>query len=181
VSVESELKKQGKAVKQLEEKRSALDSKVAHFKNEMAALDFSEELYDQLEKERSDLEPVIANLRDTVRSLTAQLQCRLSFNYTDPVRGFDRSKVKGIVARLVKVLDPKYSTALEVAAGGKLYQVVVDEAITGKALLDRGKLERRVTIIPLDKIQPRHISRSQEDRYQNTGRGVPCNRTSGLQ
>ncbi|KAL3940261.1 MAG: hypothetical protein SGARI_001047, partial [Bacillariaceae sp.] len=47
---------------------------------------------------------------------------------------------------------------LEVVAGGKLFQVVVDEAITGKAILDRGKLTRRVTIIPLDKIQPRRLT-----------------------
>ena len=44
------------------------------------------------------------------------------------------------------------------AAGGKLYQVVVDETITGKALLSKGKLRRRVTIIPLDKISSRPIT-----------------------
>jgi structural maintenance of chromosome 2 len=64
------------------------------------------------------------------------------------------------VARLITVKNDKYATALEVAAGGKLYQVVVDEAIVGKALLERGQLKRRVTIIPLDKIQGRRVSSS---------------------
>ena len=48
-----------------------------------------------------------------------------SFRYSDPIPGFDRSKVKGVVARLVHVLEhPATSVALEVAAGGKLYQVL---------------------------------------------------------
>ena len=76
----------------------------------------------------------------------------LDFRFADPERGFDRSKVKGVVARLVKIKDPDAATALEVAAGGKLYQVVVDSSETAKALLSRGQLRNRVTIIPLDKV-----------------------------
>lgn len=55
--------------------------------------------------------------------LSAQVEGRLNFDYSDPERGFDRSRVKGLVARLVDVKDPVHSTALEVAAGGRLYQV----------------------------------------------------------
>jgi structural maintenance of chromosome 2 len=40
-----------------------------------------------------------------------------------------------------------------VAAGGKLYNIVVDSESTGKMLLQNGELRRRVTIIPLNKIQ----------------------------
>jgi len=42
---------------------------------------------------------------------------------------------------------------LQVAAGGKLFNVVVDTEDTGKQLLQNGDLRRRVTIIPLNKIQ----------------------------
>ena len=52
-------------------------------------------------------------LKENVETLTAQLEGRLAFNYSDPVRGFDRSRVKGLVAKLVTVKIPKYSTALE--------------------------------------------------------------------
>lgn len=38
------------------------------------------------------------------------------------------------------------------AAGGKLYQVVVNSEETAKALLDHGQLRNRVTIIPLNKV-----------------------------
>ena len=47
----------------------------------------------------------------------------VDFSFKDPERGFDRARVKGVVARLVRVKDAAATTALEVAAGGKLYQV----------------------------------------------------------
>ena len=47
----------------------------------------------------------------------------VNFQFQDPERGFDRGKVKGVVAKLVHLQDPTTTTALEVAAGGKLYQV----------------------------------------------------------
>lgn len=49
----------------------------------------------------------------------------VNFDYHDPERGFDRSKVKGVVAKLVHLQDLTTTTALEVAAGGKLYQVLM--------------------------------------------------------
>jgi len=49
------------------------------------------------------------------------------------------------------------ATALEVCAGGRLYNVVVDTQQTGKLLLQRGKLKRRVTIIPLNKIARKRL------------------------
>ena len=123
-------------------------------------MNFSSNEFNGLDAEKVILENSVAALQEKVDTLNAQLQGRLAFEYSDPVRGFDRNKVKGLVARLVTVKNDKYSTALEVAAGGKLYQVIVDEAIAGKALLDKGQLKRRVTIIPLDKIQGRRVSSS---------------------
>ena len=43
-------------------------------------------------------------------------------------------------------------------AGGRLYNVVVDTEQTGKLLLEKGKLKRRVTIIPLNRISGRTVS-----------------------
>ncbi len=135
-----------------------MTAKVVNIKDQISTIDFSSSEFDKLENEKLELENTIVNTQDLVDTLTAKLQGRLSFQYSDPVRGFDRSKVKGVVARLVKVKNPQHSTALEVVAGGKLYQIVVDEAITGKALLSRGNLKQRVTIIPLDKIKSKGIT-----------------------
>lgn len=61
------------------------------------------------------------------------------------------------MAQLIEVRDPHYTQAVEVAAGGKLYQVVVDTEKTGEALLKHGRLQRRVTIIPLNRIKHRTL------------------------
>ena len=53
----------------------------------------------------------------------------VNFQYRDPERGFDQGKVKGVVAKLVHLQDPTTTTALEVAAGGKLYQVKVSSVL----------------------------------------------------
>lgn len=78
----------------------------------------------------------------------------LDFRFRDPEARFDRSRVKGVVAKLVTIKDTASATALEVAAGGKLFQVVVDTEATAKALLAKGQLRSRVTIIPINKVRP---------------------------
>ena len=44
----------------------------------------------------------------------------LQFEYHDPEKSFDRSKVHGLVARLIQVKDVRNATALEVTAGRKV-------------------------------------------------------------
>ncbi|TGZ75663.1 hypothetical protein CRM22_000242 [Opisthorchis felineus] len=78
---------------------------------------------------------------------------QLVFEFTQPEPNFDRSRVYGPVAKLINVKDLKYATALEVAAGARLYNIVVDCDRTSKLLLERGQLRRRVTILPLNQIR----------------------------
>ncbi|MPC39480.1 Structural maintenance of chromosomes protein 2 [Portunus trituberculatus] len=82
---------------------------------------------------------------------------QLSFNYKDPERNFDRSSVKGLVCKLFTLQDSSTATAIEVIAGGKLYNVITDTEVTGQKILKNGKLARRVTIIPLNQIAGRSI------------------------
>ena len=49
------------------------------------------------------------------------------------------------------------ATAIEMTAGGALYNVIVDTDQTGKLLLQKGKLRNRATIIPLNKIDARGV------------------------
>lgn len=51
------------------------------------------------------------------------------FSGRDPERGWDRSKVKGLLANLITIQDVSYATALEVVAGGRLYNIVVDTEV----------------------------------------------------
>lgn len=104
-------------------------------------------------KQESSLQQAVRSLRQDCDTLKRQV-ANIEFNYSDPVPNFDRSKVKGLVAQLF-TLDGERTqagTALEICAGGRLYNVVVDSEVTGTQLLQRGRLRKRVTIIPLNKI-----------------------------
>eukprot|EP00977_Amphora_coffeiformis_P022498 scaffold10909_cov172-Amphora_coffeaeformis.AAC.16 len=160
-TVASKLQKQTKSAERLQQQHAKASDKVESLRSTIDSLNFNADEYQTLDQRYEDLTSLVNELTGTVDTLSAQLQGRLSFVYKDPVRGFDRAKVKGLVAKLITAIpDAKYATALEVVAGGRLFQVVVDEAITGKALLERGQLVRRVTIIPLDKIRPKHVAGS---------------------
>ncbi|KAI0749775.1 RecF/RecN/SMC [Daedaleopsis nitida] len=65
-----------------------------------------------------------AEVRDAVKSRVATLD----FEFDPPYPTFDRNKVKGLVASLVQLDQANYnvSTALEITAGGRLYNVVVE-------------------------------------------------------
>ncbi|CAL0328739.1 unnamed protein product [Lupinus luteus] len=113
---------------------------------------------------------IVPKWKDEIHNVSAYL-ANVEFTYSDPVKNFDRSKVKGVVARLIKVKDPSTMTALEVTAGGKLFNVVVDTESTGKQLLQNGNLRRRVTVIPLNKIQSYAVpSRAQQAAVRLVGK-----------
>ncbi|RGP73498.1 structural maintenance-chromosome 2 [Fusarium sporotrichioides] len=123
------------------------------FEKELSRLGFEPGQEEQMYKKESELQQTVRNLRQESDKLRRQV-ANTEFNYADPVPNFDRSKVKGLVAQLF-TLDEGYTkaaTALEICAGGRLYNVVVDSEVTGTQLLQRGKLRKRVTIIPLNKI-----------------------------
>ncbi|KAL5810883.1 hypothetical protein ACOSQ4_027451 [Xanthoceras sorbifolium] len=125
---------------------------VEKVKLELESVPYKEGQMEALQKDRACEVELVQKLKDEIRDLSAQL-ANVQFTYCDPVNNFDRSKVKGVVAKLIKVKNSSAVTALEVTAGGKLFNVIVDTENTGKQLLQHGDLRRRVTIIPLNKIQ----------------------------
>ncbi|CAK9228215.1 unnamed protein product [Sphagnum troendelagicum] len=118
----------------------------------LGSIKFDEKHMDSLEKMRTEEMETVRKLKLEANMLAGQVN-GVQFNYNDPTKDFDRSKVKGVVARLLQVKDSSTMTALEVAAAGKLFNVIVDTEQTGKLLLEKGGLQRRITIIPLNKIQ----------------------------
>ncbi|KAJ9547299.1 hypothetical protein OSB04_019842 [Centaurea solstitialis] len=138
VSVEKELKIRQKDVESVEK---ALKS-----------LSYEEGRMEGLQKDRMVESETVHKIKEDIRMISSRLG-NIEFTYRDPVKNFDRAKVKGVVAKLIRVKDSSTMTALEVCAGGKLYNVVVDTENTGKQLLQNGDLRRRVTIVPLNKIQ----------------------------
>ncbi|XP_059452315.1 structural maintenance of chromosomes protein 2-1 [Corylus avellana] len=136
----------------VENELNARRKDVENVKTALESLPCKEGQMEALQKDRASELERVQKLKDEIRNLSGQL-ANVEFTYRDPVKNFDRSKVKGVIAKLIKVKDSSTMTALEVTAGGKLFNVVADTENTGKQLLQNGNLRRRVTIIPLNKIQ----------------------------
>lgn len=130
-----------------------LRAQAQRLEKDLDKLGFSPAAEDDLYREESSLQQRIRSLRQESDALKRKV-ANIDFNYADPVPNFDRTKVKGLVAQLF-TLDKENTqagTALEICAGGRLYNVVVDTEVTGTQLLKGGRLRKRVTIIPLNKI-----------------------------
>lgn len=120
---------------------------------ELNKLGFEPGREEEMNRQEAQLDKEIYTLGQEVDALKRRV-ANVDFSYNDPSPHFDRSKVKGLVAQLFTLDKDKAQagTALEICAGGRLYNVVVDSAETGTQLLQNGKLKKRVTIIPLTKI-----------------------------
>ncbi|KAM9251181.1 LOW QUALITY PROTEIN: structural maintenance of chromosomes protein 2 [Cariama cristata] len=122
--------------------------------NQMKKLNSEEEKEAALLAKKNALTHDINQLRELYEGLMAKFP-HLQFQYKDPEKKWNPNRVKGLVVSLITLKD--LAKALEVAAGGKLYTVIVDTEVTGKKLLENGKLKRRYTIIPLNKISARCV------------------------
>ncbi|KAH7404318.1 hypothetical protein KP509_15G020500 [Ceratopteris richardii] len=176
--LEKELKEKKKQLASKKEEANAVDkelkakrTEIEKIRNALSGIPIEEGHIESLEKIKAQELEVIQRLKTEVNEISAQLGS-INFQYSDPVKNFERNKVKGVVARLLHVKDVSAVTALEVAAGGKLYNVVVDSEQTGKLLLERGNLRRRITIIPLNKIESHIIpTKTQDMASKLVGRG----------
>ncbi|OMJ23163.1 Structural maintenance of chromosomes protein 2 [Smittium culicis] len=142
-----------KEIDQLLARKKELEKKIIDFQTKKQGVNYDikadNELNTALEAERNKYE----GLKIEEKKLSAGVS-GLNLSFDDPEPGFDRKKVKGAVAQLVRLdKNSVYAAqALEVCAGGRLYNIVVDSDSTGAKLLEKGRLKKRVTIIPLNKI-----------------------------
>ena len=130
-----------------------LQAQARKLEAELSRLGFQPGAEEEISHRESSLQQQIRSLREQIDVMKRKVT-NIDFSYNDPAPNFDRSKVKGLVAQLF-TLDrgaTEAGTALEICAGGRLYNVVVDSAETGTQLLQNGRLKKRVTIIPLNKI-----------------------------
>ncbi|KAL3834639.1 hypothetical protein ACJIZ3_009375 [Penstemon smallii] len=175
---EKELKEKNTQLLSTREKAAGIENElnvkrkdVESVKNALQSLSYEDNHMEALQKDRSTELEMVQKCKDEVRDISSQL-ANVDFSYNNPEKNFDRSRVKGVVAKLIKVKDSSAVVALEVAAGGKLFNVVVDTESTGKQLLQNGGLRRRVTIIPLNKIQSHPVpQRVQSTAVKLVGKG----------
>ncbi|CAO2652942.1 Nn.00g023530.m01.CDS01 [Neocucurbitaria sp. VM-36] len=158
--LEKQIKEDEPKAKKAKEQNSSLLKDLETLKTQakkleadLVKLGFNEEKESEMYQQESHLQAQIRELKQRADGLRRQV-ANIDFSYSDPSPNFDRSRVKGLVAQLF-TLEKEHTragTALEICAGGRLYNVVVDSAATGKQLLENGRLKKRVTIIPLNKI-----------------------------
>ncbi|KAK4548217.1 hypothetical protein LTR36_010086 [Oleoguttula mirabilis] len=148
-----------------------LRSQAAKLEKELEKLGFEPGREAEQQAQKAQLEKRIRALQSEAEVLRRKV-AGLDFSYADPSPNFDRRRVKGLVAQLFNLPEEQSEagTALEICAGGRLYNVVVDSAETGTQLLQHGKLRRRVTIVPLDKIS---AARAPADRVAAAQRLAP--------
>ncbi|QIX00971.1 hypothetical protein AMS68_006488 [Peltaster fructicola] len=176
--LQAKLKEDEPKVKKAEQDNAGLLNNLANLRKHAQSLDKQlEKLQFQPGQEEERLQEQ-AQLQQRIRQLESEGEALrrkiagLDFSYADPSPKFDRRRVKGLVAHLFELpLEHNQAgTALEICAGGRLYNVVVDSAETGTQLLSNGKLRRRVTIVPLDKIS---VSRAPAEKVAAAQRIAP--------
>ncbi|KAF9005165.1 condensin complex subunit SMC2 [Cyathus striatus] len=157
---EKELKTLEARAKNLQREADESNKKVESMKNAVESLQSKVTACGwNAEKEKTH-EEKLKEAKTTVRSMSEQRDRvnhglgRLNFDYATPSRDFDRAKVHGVAATLIHLKEENYdkATALEIAAGGKLYNVVVENERVSSEILKNGQLRKRVTFIPLNKI-----------------------------
>jgi len=139
----------GKEFEALDQEHKRAQAAVAKVQKEVESCSYDESRDLQVRGEMGKAQGAVDRLREEVDALSGQV-ANLEVQFDQ--RAVDASKVHGIVASLVKLKDAKNALALEVACGARLYQLVVKDEGTGKELLTKGGLKKRVTIIPLNKI-----------------------------
>ncbi|MEO0687718.1 MAG: chromosome segregation protein SMC, partial [Cyanobacteria bacterium J06649_11] len=163
---------------QLAEKQSQLEQFEVGFNSTVAPIqDLAENLAateQELQIQQQTQKRLLQEQRDKQRQLDkleAQTQAQQEAQGTHASKIILQSGLPGVcglVAELGRV-EPDYQRALEIAAGGRLGQIVVEDDSVGAAGIQLLKQRRagRATFLPLNKIRAPRINESGNLRYAN--------------
>lgn len=140
------------------------EREIKTLENQLGKIQYRDGELEELSQQR---ETLTKECRVLKQHMDRQGGGKFEFHYSDPTQNWDRRRVKGMVANNISVKDQKYSRALSSIMGGGWKSVITDNDETGKLILERGKLDQRVTIIPLNKITPYMIDRQKVALAQN--------------
>lgn len=153
-----------------------LSTEISNITKKIDALGYAEGDFENLEDSGRQIQGEIKKLHQQLERRNAY---RFDLQYIDPEPGFNRKKVHGMVGKLFDVIDTNHYLALMITAGGnvciikkfdekdvyikcilQLYSHVTDDDVTSKKILQKGQLQQRVTIIPINKISSNAINTS---------------------
>ncbi|KAH8418626.1 hypothetical protein KR222_007624 [Zaprionus bogoriensis] len=142
-----------------------LEKEIQNMERQLQGLNYEGGQFEQLKERKQQLH---VEVRDLKRELDRRSGSRYELQYQDPEPNFDRERVRGMVGKLFQVTDMRNSMALMMAAGGGLYSFVTDDDVTSKKILQKGNLQRRVTLIPINKIKSYPLNQRVIDYAKST-------------
>ncbi len=135
----------------------------------MEAIGYDATKWKQLLQQKKDQETKHNQLQKEADALHTELGGKFDFYYEKPSKDFDASSVKGVVAKLFEMKEESGAIALEVAAGGKLYQIVVQDEKVGKLLIEKGKCTSRITVVPLNNVRYETLPLEVQEKAKEMG------------
>ena len=140
--------------------KDLLNTQVVELKREMEDLKIIQQNamhdLDTTKNEVSDLNYNIQMAYRKISAMEAQKMAAEEANFGRAIDTVMSAKLKGVHAPLVKLgkVDKEYSTALEIAIGGRMTHVVVDDEHVGSVAIELLKSSNagRATFIPLNKL-----------------------------
>ncbi|KAF1745523.1 hypothetical protein MXB_4314, partial [Myxobolus squamalis] len=146
-----------------ENKLKLLESEIEAQLNLKAKLNFDDNYFQESITNKKNIQTEISTLTRSIESFVAK---NPSLVFSSFPSNFDPS-VYGLVSSLFDVMDDKFTIAMESAAGGKLFNVVVDTDDTTKKLIKGGTLKKRVTFIALNRVTPYSLNNKVVEKAQN--------------
>ena len=146
-------------LKESEKQFASFQNQIAFVEKELSTLksESNSQMIDVIQKQISKKESELNILESQQNEILNRYASRVEVQFRDPEPNFNRSKVKGRVIRLFTLENDKYAKAIEQAAGGRMYNVVVDTEVTASLLLSRRCFDYGVTMIPMNKIVSKAI------------------------
>ncbi|MCH5249350.1 MAG: chromosome segregation protein SMC [Lachnospiraceae bacterium] len=146
-NLEEEFEKVNKAIQKLKDDQETMEENLAGMREELAGKDQklrdTQVLYHQ---EKSKLE-ALSNLTERYEGYGGAVKAVME-------QKSDKKGIIGVVADIIKV-DEKYETAIEVALGGNIQNIVTEDEETAKSMIAFLKRTRagRATFLPLTSIK----------------------------
>ncbi|GAA5979962.1 hypothetical protein JCM10908_001481 [Rhodotorula pacifica] len=160
-SLRKELKEKEPRAKKAAAESAGLIGNVDKARKEVEALEarLRESGYDEaeearLEGERDQRTQTLEQLRQRRDNKRREI-ARTDFRADDPYPGFDRSAVFGTIASLIELPSSSEpaATALEIAAGGSLYNVAVRDDSIVAAFVKAKTIKTKTTLLPVATLQ----------------------------
>ncbi len=139
--------------------------------NELGQTQNNKNMFDAIQKNISEKQKELSRFERQQNEILSKCNQRVEIQYRDPEPNFNRKKIYGRVIKNFRVKDPKYIRALEKAAGGKLYNVIVDNHKTAAVLFQRKCFDYMVTLLPLDKVYSKPITEDKIESANNISKG----------